>query len=48
MRTGIPAYVGCSINSNQLGLTMEEEMEGLRKIIETIMERWEQARGNRS
>ena len=41
-RTRIPAYVGCSINSTQLGLTVEEEMEGVRKMVDIIMERWQQ------
>ena len=45
-RIGLPVYVGCSIDSLGLGLMVEEEMEGLRKIVETVMERWEQRNGN--
>lgn len=43
----MPAYVGCSINSTQLGLTVDEEMEGLRKIIDTVLGRWSDHRGGR-
>ena len=39
-RTGRPVYVGCSINFS--GLTVEEEMEGLRKVIETVMTKWKE------
>ncbi|OJJ50076.1 hypothetical protein ASPZODRAFT_128686 [Penicilliopsis zonata CBS 506.65] len=33
-RTGLPVYVGCSIDSASLGMTVEEEMEGLRRVVE--------------
>ncbi|PLB35731.1 proteasome assembly chaperone 4 family protein [Aspergillus candidus] len=39
-RMGVPVYVGCSIDATALELTVEEEMEGLVKIVETVMERW--------
>lgn len=35
-----PVYVGCSIKSEQLGLTVEEEMEGVRSIVDAVMGRW--------
>lgn len=34
-RTALPVYVGCSMNF--AGLMVEEEMEGLSKLIDTIM-----------
>ena len=34
-------YVGCSIDATALELTVEEEMEGLVKIVETVMGRWQ-------
>jgi len=37
-RTASPVYVGCSANFS--GATVEEEMEGLTKVIDTIMSRW--------
>ncbi|CAG7990242.1 unnamed protein product [Penicillium olsonii] len=37
-----PVYVGCSIDPHGLGLEVEEEMEGLTKIINVIMEKWEE------
>ncbi|KAJ5625131.1 hypothetical protein N7510_001440 [Penicillium lagena] len=40
-RINRPVYVGCSIDANGLGLTIEEEMAGLKKIIDSIMEQWE-------
>ena len=40
IRMNRPVYVGCSIKAEQLGLTMEEEMEGMRAIVDTIMGRW--------
>lgn len=43
-RMGVPVYVGCSIDSTALGLVVEEEMEGLKRIVEVIMERWEKRR----
>lgn len=39
-RTGKPIYVGCSIDPNGLGLTVEEEMEGLSKIVNVITEKF--------
>ncbi|KAJ5091191.1 hypothetical protein NUU61_006061 [Penicillium alfredii] len=38
-RIRAPVYVGCSINPNALEQTVEEEMEGLTKIVNTIVER---------
>lgn len=35
-RTHKPIYVGCSIDPNGLGLTVEEEMEGLTHIVNFI------------
>ncbi|KAF9883177.1 hypothetical protein FE257_003897 [Aspergillus nanangensis] len=40
-RMGVPVYVGCSIDPTAIGLMAEEEMEGLTKIVNVIMERWE-------
>ncbi|KAJ5226381.1 hypothetical protein N7468_007606 [Penicillium chermesinum] len=39
-----PVYVGCSIDPNGLGLTVEEEMEGLKKIVDVIAERYTSGR----
>jgi Proteasome assembly chaperone 4 len=39
-KTALPVYVGCSMNFS--GLTVEEEMEGLTKVIETVMTRWKE------
>ncbi|KAJ5642348.1 hypothetical protein N7490_006348 [Penicillium lividum] len=39
-RTGKPIYVGCSIDPNGLGLAVEEEMEGLSKIVNVITEKF--------
>jgi len=39
-RTAQPAYVGCSMNFS--GLMVEEEMEGLTKIINTVMAKWQE------
>ncbi|KAJ5458617.1 hypothetical protein N7475_010005 [Penicillium sp. IBT 31633x] len=41
-RFSIPVYVGCSIDPHGLGLEVEEEMEGLTKIVNVIMEKWEE------
>jgi hypothetical protein len=41
-RFSIPVYVGCSIDPHGLGLEVAEEMEGLTKIINVIMEKWEE------
>ncbi|KAK2764093.1 hypothetical protein FQN53_007091 [Emmonsiellopsis sp. PD_33] len=39
-RTGMPVYVGCSVDFS--GSTVEEEMEGLKKVVETVMEKWQE------
>lgn len=41
-RFSIPVYVGCSIDPHALGLEVAEEMEGLTKTINVIMEKWEE------
>ncbi|KAJ5780033.1 hypothetical protein N7457_005193 [Penicillium paradoxum] len=41
-RFSIPVYVGCSIDPHAMGLEVEEEMEGLAKIVNVIMEQWEE------
>ncbi|EAW07306.1 proteasome assembly chaperone 4 family protein [Aspergillus clavatus NRRL 1] len=46
-RMGLPVYVGCSIDTRALELTVEEEMEGLTKLVQVIMERWEKARSGK-
>ncbi|KAF7593288.1 hypothetical protein BBP40_011747 [Aspergillus hancockii] len=43
-RMRIPVYVGCSIDPTALGQTVEEEMEGLTKIVDVIIKRWEESR----
>lgn len=40
-RTKKPVYVGCSIDPNALGMSVEEEMEGLKKIVEVIVGKYE-------
>ncbi|OKL63858.1 hypothetical protein UA08_01115 [Talaromyces atroroseus] len=40
-RMKIPVYVGCNIDPVVTGSTVEEEMEGFSKIIDTIMKKWE-------
>ncbi|KAJ5682875.1 hypothetical protein N7462_006040 [Penicillium macrosclerotiorum] len=40
-RIKMPVYVGCSIDPNGLSLTVEEEMEGLKQIVNTVVERFE-------
>ncbi|KAI9372418.1 hypothetical protein BJX61DRAFT_448888 [Aspergillus egyptiacus] len=42
-RMGVPVYVGCSIDPNALGLMAEEEMEGVKRIVDVVMARWEKA-----
>jgi len=37
----MPVYVGCSIDPNALGLEVEEEMEGLRHIVNLVVEKYE-------
>jgi len=39
-KTALPVYVGCSMNFS--GLTVEEEMEGLTKVIETVITKWQE------
>lgn len=39
---GVPVYVGCSIDAAATGTTAEEEMEGVAKIVEVVMQRWEE------
>ncbi|BDD57255.1 hypothetical protein MPDQ_002921 [Monascus purpureus] len=41
-RMGVPVYVGCSIDASGLGLIVEEEMDGFKKIVGVIMKRWEE------
>jgi hypothetical protein len=43
-RMNAPVYVGCSIDTMAMGSTVEEEMEGFTKIIDVIMERWNEWR----
>lgn len=43
-RIGVPVYVGCSIDPNGLGLEVEEEMEGLKKVVDVISERYESSK----
>lgn len=33
-----PVYVGCSLDPGALGLMVEEEMEGLGRIVDVVME----------
>lgn len=37
-----PVYVGCSIDTVAAGSTAEEEMEGLAKIVDEIMKKWDE------
>lgn len=32
-----PVYVGCSLDPGALGLMVEEEMEGLGRIVDVVM-----------
>lgn len=41
-RMGVPVYVGCSIDTMATGTTAEEEMEGVAKIVEVIMQKWDE------
>ncbi|KAL2871921.1 proteasome assembly chaperone 4 family protein [Aspergillus lucknowensis] len=43
-RMGAPVYVGCSIDPAALSLTPEEEMEGLTKIVDTVIDKWQERR----
>jgi hypothetical protein len=40
-KMNVPVYVGCNIDPVVTGATVEEEMEGFSKMIDTIMRRWE-------
>ncbi|EEP82209.1 predicted protein [Uncinocarpus reesii 1704] len=44
-RMNIPVFVGCSIDLS--GQVVEEEAEGLAKIVDTIMRRWELFKGEK-
>lgn len=35
----MPVYVGCSIDANGLGLTVEEEIEGLTQFVNVVVEK---------
>jgi hypothetical protein len=39
-KMSMPVYVGCSINFS--GITTDEEIEGLRKVIGMVLARWEE------
>lgn len=41
-RMNIPVYVGCSVELS--GQAAEEEMEGLAKIVDRILGKWEERR----
>ncbi|KAF3392312.1 hypothetical protein DPV78_010741 [Talaromyces pinophilus] len=43
-KTKLPVYVGCNIDPVSTGTTVEEEMEGFKKIVDAIMARWEESR----
>ena len=43
-RTELPVYVGCNIDPVSTGTTVEEEMEGFKKIVDAIMTSWEKSR----
>lgn len=47
-KTGRPTYVGNSISfaSAGMGGTVEEEMEGFRKVVEVVMEEYQKAQPN--
>ena len=36
-RSSRPVYVGCSLDPEGLGLTVDEEMEGLSRTVDQIM-----------
>lgn len=38
----IPVYVGCSVEFE--GTSVEEETEGLKKVIDGVMEKWNEKR----
>lgn len=42
MRFSTPVYVGCSIDPHGMGLEVAEEIEGLTKVINVIMEKSEE------
>lgn len=39
-RMARPVYVGCSLDPGALGLMVEEEMEGLSRVVDMVMEQW--------
>ncbi|KAK2762110.1 hypothetical protein FQN54_001117 [Arachnomyces sp. PD_36] len=41
-RMSIPVYVGCSVEFE--GTTVEEETEGLKKVIDSVIEKWNERR----
>ncbi|KKZ64919.1 hypothetical protein EMCG_09153 [[Emmonsia] crescens] len=41
----MPVYVGCSVDFS--GSTVEEEMEGLKRILEIVMEKWQESNKQR-
>ncbi|KAL3492848.1 hypothetical protein BJX62DRAFT_202040 [Aspergillus germanicus] len=43
-RMRVPVYVGCSIDPSALSLLPEEEMEGLTRIVDTVMAKWNEPR----
>jgi hypothetical protein len=40
----VPVYVGCSIDPSALSLLPEEEMEGLTRIVDTVVAKWNEPR----
>jgi len=46
-RTKLPVYLGCSVSFSAAGSggNVEEEMEGIRNVVETVVARVEAARG---
>lgn len=45
-RMNMPIYVGCSVELS--GQTAEEEMEGLAKVVDTILAKWEETKGKQA
>ncbi|CEN62454.1 hypothetical protein BJX68DRAFT_162264 [Aspergillus pseudodeflectus] len=43
-RMRVPVYVGCSIDPSALSLLPEEEMEGLTRIVDTVVAKWNEPR----
>ncbi|KKK19357.1 hypothetical protein P175DRAFT_0432564 [Aspergillus ochraceoroseus IBT 24754] len=46
-RMGSPVYVGCSIDPKALGLMVDEEMDGLSKIVDGVMAKWNEKKQKR-